>query len=551
MYQYDKTDSDFVHSRVAQFRDQVQRRLTGSLTEEEFKPLRLMHGVYLQLHAYMLRVAIPYGTLSARQLRALANIAEKYDRGYGHFTTRQNIQFNWLALVDIPDLLEELAEVDMHSIQTSGNCIRNITADPLAGVAADELADPRPSAELLRQWFNEHAEFSYLPRKFKIAVTGAALDRSALYFHDLGLRIVAYDNGAHGYEVIVGGGQGRTPMIGRVLNPFVAEHELLDYIEAILRVYNLYGRRDNKYKARIKILIHELGIENFAHSVVQELRRQPPRYEQYTRTELARISQDFSKHHYRAVAPRDDTARPIATSGEFEQWLKRNVEEHKVPGYAIAYVTLKNPETPPGDISAAQMRATADVAERYTGGELRITHTQNIVLPSVRKSDLFHLWSRLSLYNLASANHRLISDTIACPGLDYCSLANARSIPVAQAISARFQDLAQQREIGPLAVKISGCVNACGHHHVGDIGILGVEKSGKEFYQLTIGGRADERPAIGTRMGRALEANEIPAQIEKLTTYYLAHRTPQESFAATVQRLGSNRFKEALHATDR
>ena len=549
MYRYDEFDQQFVRERVAQFRDQVERHLAGRLTEEEFRPLRLMNGLYLQLHAYMLRVAIPYGTLSARQMRTLADIAETYDRGYGHFTTRQNIQYNWPRLRDVPDILQELAEVEMHAIQTSGNCIRNITADPFSGVAADEVEDPRPTAELLRQWSSLHPEFSFLPRKFKIAVTGCARDRAAIAAHDIGLRVVRNTTGATGYEIWVGGGQGRTPMIAKKLRDFLPKAALLPYLEAMMRVYNLYGRRDNKYKARIKILVHEVGIDEYARRVEEEFAALDSSSIAADADEVARIEAYFAPPAYERLPARSAALETATRNDEaFAAWVEVNVKPHKVPGYAIATVSLKPIGGVPGDATADQMRLLADAAARYGLDELRVTIEQNIVLPHVKQDDLYAVWKLLAAADLATANAGLITDIISCPGLDYCSLATARSIPVAQAISRRFVDPERQRLIGPLAIKISGCINACGHHHVGHIGILGLEKAGGESYQITLGGDPSENAAIGERLGPGLSAEETVDTIERLVEVYLANRLPGETFVAAYRRLGHNRFKEVLHA---
>ncbi|MBC8048710.1 MAG: nitrite/sulfite reductase, partial [Chitinophagales bacterium] len=481
MYQYDAFDSRFVRERVGQFRGQVERRLTGALSEEEFRPLRLMNGLYLQLHAYMLRVAIPYGTLSSLQMRQLGMIADKYDRGYGHFTTRQNIQYNWPLLKDVPDILDDLADVEMHAIQTSGNCIRNVTADPYSGVAADEVSDPRPFAELLRQWSSGHPEFSFLPRKFKIAVTGAPNDRAVIKFHDIGLRVVRNASGERGCEVWAGGGLGRTPMIGVKLADFVGEEDLIPYVEAIMRVYNSEGRRDNKYKARIKILVHETGADEFRQAVESEYARidrasMPP-----VTQELARIEAFFVPPPYEVC---DSASKALEgamlTEPDFARWVRVNTREHKVPGYAIALISLKPTGKAPGDATGDEMRSMADIADAHSLSELRVTAEQNIVLPYVKKHELFAVWQKLKAAGLASSNAELISDVVACPGLDYCALATARSIPIAQEITERFADGAMQETIGPIRIKISGCINACGHHHVGDIGILGLEKTGAE-----------------------------------------------------------------------
>jgi len=549
MYRYDEFDHRFVRDRVAQFRSQVERRLAGSLSDDEFRPLRLMNGLYLQLHAYMLRIAIPYGTLSSQQLRKLAHIAEAYDRGYGHFTTRQNIQFNWPRLRDVPDILDELADVEMHAIQTSGNCIRNITADPLAGVARDEIEDPRPVAELLRQWSSLHPEFSFLPRKFKIAVTGATHDRAAILAHDLGVRARRNDRGEIGYEISVGGGLGRTPMVAKILHEFVRRDLLLPYIEAVMRVYNLYGRRDNKFKARVKILVHEIGIDAMRREVETEFARIDPQTVAADPQELERISAYFAPPRYAALPPRSRAfEKAMAGNPEFARWTEVSVSQHKAPGYAAVTISLKPIGGIPGDATAAQMRAVADLAESYSFSEIRVTMQQNLVLPYVRQDDLFALWQQLAKVELATANAGLISDIVACPGLDYCSLATARSIPIAQLISRRFADPERQRQIGPLSIKISGCINACGHHHLGHIGILGLEKGGQESYQVTLGGDPLGGAAIGERLGPGLTAAETVDLIERLVGVYLADRQPGETFAEAHRRLGHAHFKEALHA---
>ena len=550
MYRYDEFDQAFVRQRVAQFRDQVARRLSGELSEEQFKPLRLMNGLYLQLHAYMLRVAIPYGTLSSRQMRRLADISRDYDRGYGHFTTRQNIQFNWSKLDDVPNILAKLAEVEMHAIQTSGNCIRNVTADPFSGAAADEIEDARIWCEIIRQWSTLHPEFSFLPRKFKIAVNGAAEDRAALRVHDIGLQLKQNDAGEVGFEVMVGGGQGRTPMIAKTIRSFLPKEELLSYLESILRVYNLLGRRDNKYKARIKILVHELGTEALANLVEHEWQQLREGYVNLPDAELARIARYFAPPDFKDAAETDsglDKARR-ADSG-FERWLERNVDVHKQPGYAIVTISLKPEGGVPGDIDADQMETVADLAQRFSYDELRATYQQNLVLPHVRKRDLYDVWSLLAAHRLAAPNHGLIGDIIACPGMDYCSLATARSIPVAQSISRRFDDLARQKDIGDLRLNISGCINACGHHHVGHIGILGLEKKGAENYQITLGGRSDKDAAIGEIIGPAFSAEEIADAVETVVNTYLDLRRPGERFVDAYARLGRDPFKERLYAT--
>ncbi len=547
MYRYDEFDSAFVRARVEEFRGQVARRLDGSLTEDEFKPLRLKNGVYLQLHAYMLRIAIPYGTLSAVQLRQLAVIAERYDRGYGHFTTRQNIQFNWPKLRDIPDILSLLADVEMHGIQTSGNCIRNVTADHFAGVAPDEIEDPRAVAELIRQWSTAHPEFSYLPRKFKVAVTGAARDRAVTAAHDIGLRIVRNAAGETGYTVLVGGGLGRTPMIGKVVRTFLPKADLLAYLEAVMRVYNLEGRRDNKYKARVKILVHEIGVEEFRARVEAEFAGLDGPGINADPAEVARIAAYFAPPAY-AKLPATSTklAARRASNPAFAEWVAVNTAPHVAPGYAAVTISLKGIGEAPGDITAVQMRAAADLAGRFSFNETRVTHLQNLVLPHVRQDDLFDVWQGLIASGLATANVGLITDIIACPGLDYCALATARSIPIAQAIAHRFADQARQRDIGELNIKISGCINACGHHHVGHIGILGLEKRGEESYQITLGGDATETAAIGEILGPGLSANEVPDAIERIVGVYLAQRYSGESFIAAVKRLGLAPFKAAF-----
>jgi len=546
MYQYDSIDRQLVDERVSQFRDQVERRIAGEITEDEFKPLRLMNGLYLQLHAYMLRVAIPYGILSSGQLRQLAYIAERFDRGYGHFTTRQNIQFNWPKLVETPDILAALAEVDMHAIQTSGNCIRNTTTDQFAGAAADEHADARIYAEMIRQWSTLHPEFSFLPRKFKIALNGAATDRAAVKVHDIGLNLVQDEKDGLGFEVVVGGGLGRTPVIGKIIRGYLPEADLLSYLEAILRVYNLLGRRDNKYKARIKILVNETGVEEFTRLVEAEwqgIKDGPLRLPQ---AEIDRI-----RDHFAAPAFEDCEDRvAYPDEADFNRWLDSNVSAHKQTGYAIVTISVKPTGGIPGDMTAAQMRAVADLSDRYSFGEIRVAHEQNLVLPHVRKDRLYVVWRALNDIDLGAANVGLIGDIIACPGLDYCALANARSIPVAQEISRRFNDIARQHDVGALSLNISGCINACGHHHVANIGILGVDKRGEEYYQVTLGGRADQRAAIGQIVGRAFSANEIADAVETIVETYLSERAADESFIDTYSRIGQDPFKEALYGTD-
>jgi sulfite reductase (NADPH) hemoprotein beta-component len=549
MYRYDEFDAAFVEDRTAQFSDQVRRRLSGELSEDQFRPLRLMNGLYLQLHAYMLRVAVPYGTLSSRQMRKLAYIARTYDRGYGHFTTRQNIQFNWPKLKDIPDILSELASVEMHAIQTSGNCIRNITTDQFAGAAADEIIDPRPVAEILRQWSSLHPEFSYLPRKFKIAMTGSPNDRAAIRFHDIGLQAATNAEGEVGWEVWVGGGLGRTPMIGKMINAYVPHEHLLSYLEAIMRVYNRYGRRDNKFKARIKILVHEEGLESIKGQVEAEFAEMRGGRLTLAREELDRIGAYFAPPPFELLPDtRVDVARERILDAAYGEWLDNNVTAHRQSGYASITVSLKPIGKPPGDASAEQMDAVADLAERYSFDELRVTHEQNLVLPHVRVVDLRAVYDGLVAAGLATGNAGLVTDMICCPGLDFCALANARSIPIAQSISERFAKAERQKQIGALKIKISGCINACGHHHVGHIGILGVEKKGGELYQITLGGDATEQAAVGRILGPGFVAEAVPDAIERLVDAYIARRTgPDESFIAAVRRLGDAPFKEALY----
>jgi sulfite reductase (NADPH) hemoprotein beta-component len=541
MYQYDKFDQALVDARVDEFRDQVKRRLAGEITEDQFKPLRLMNGLYLQLHAYMLRVAIPYGTMDSKQMRMLAHIARKYDRDYGHFTTRQNIQYNWIKLEECPDLLADLASVEMHAIQTSGNCIRNISSDQYAGAAADEVADPRPWAELLRQWSSFHPEFSYLPRKFKIAVIASKEDRAAMRLHDIGIELVKRD-GVLGGRVFVGGGMGRTPMIAPEINPFVEAEDLLSYIEACLRVYNRYGRRDNVYKARIKILVHELGADEYRRQVTEEFAHVKTLGIDPPLAEFDRISAFFAPPAYEVVSDEVDRSDP-----DFAVWLDQNVKAHKQPGYAIVNIALKPIGGIPGDASSAQIDVMADLAQRYSFDELRVTHAQNIVLPHVAKRDLHAIWSALTEAKLADANLDLITDIIACPGMDYCSLANARSIPVAQKIALRFADAERQRDIGELKLKISGCINACGHHHAGHIGILGVDKKGVENYQLTFGGSGAEDVSIGKIIGPGFDEDGVVDAVEKAVEKYKSIREGDERFLDTYRRVGVEPFKEAIY----
>ncbi len=543
MYEYDQYDQAMVDARVEEFRDQTRRRLAGELTEDQFKPLRLMNGLYLQLHAYMLRVAIPYGTLNSEQMKMLGHIARKYDRGYGHFTTRQNIQYNWIKLEDAPDILADLATVEMHAIQTSGNCIRNISSDQFAGAAADELTDPRPWAELLRQWSSFHPEFSYLPRKFKIAVIASDEDRAAMRLHDIGIQLVRNDAGELGAKFFVGGGMGRTPMIGPEIRDFVPADELIHYAEACLRVYNRYGRRDNKYKARIKILVHELGAEEYTRQVEEEFAHMKTLGLNPPVAELARITEFFQDPAYDSRA-RDELD---LTDPDFRIWVEQNTHPHKQTGYAIANISLKPTGGIPGDASADQIDLMADLAKEYSFDELRVTHAQNIVLPHVKKSDLYALWQKLDEAGLAPPNLDLISDMIACPGLDYCSLANARSIPVAQKIGERFADIGRQKELGELKLKISGCINACGHHHAGHIGILGVDRKGVENYQLSLGGSGAEDVSLAKITGPGFDEDGIVDAVEKVTDVYLRDRTNGERFVDTYRRIGMAPFKEALY----
>jgi sulfite reductase (NADPH) hemoprotein beta-component len=549
MYRYDEFDKSFVAARAAQFRDQVTRRLSGELDEEKFRPLRLMNGVYLQLHAYMLRIAIPYGTLSSRQMRKLAFIARRYDKGYGHFTTRQNIQFNWPALKDCPAILEELAEVEMHAIQTSGNCIRNVTADQFAGACADEIEDPRPYAEILRQWSSLHPEYSFLPRKFKIAVNGAAKDRAAIRVHDIGYQIVKNAMGEVGFSVYVGGGLGRTPLVAHKIRDFLPKEDLLAYTDAILRIYNLEGRRDNKYKARIKILVHEKGADVIRDEVEAEFANHRDAGLTLPQAEIDRIGAYFAPP---ALAARSAHSlafeRRKASDPAFARFAAQNVVVHKAPGYAIVNVSLKPIGGIPGDASADEMEAIADLAEEFSADEIRVAHEQNLVLPYVALDDLPELFDRLASHGLATANAGLVTDIISCPGLDFCALATARSIPVAQRISERFGDGARAQEIGELKINISGCINACGHHHVGHIGILGLEKSGAEAYQITLGGSADELCNVGTLTGRGFSSEEVVDAIETVVDTYLKYRVnPAEDFLAAYRRIGMAPFKEALY----
>jgi sulfite reductase (NADPH) hemoprotein beta-component len=543
MYKYDAYDHALVKERIAEFRDQVERRLDGRLTEDQFKPLRLMNGVYLQLHAYMLRVAIPYGTLNAPQVRTLGHIARRYDKGYGHFTTRTNIQFNWPALVDIPDILDALARVEMHAIQTSGNCIRNVTADPFAGAAADEIEDSRPWAEIIRQWSTFHPEFTFLPRKFKIAVNGAAEDRAGIRVHDIGLQIVRDDTGRAGFEVWVGGGQGRTPRLAQKIRDFLAPEDLLSYLTAILRVYNQHGRRDNLYKARIKILVEALGAEAFARQTEEEWDFIRDSELKLPAAEIARIRAFFGR-------PSVGKPRAIPATGKagFGQWLRRNRREHQVEGLSSVVISLKPIGGTPGDITADQLDAVANLAERYGFDEVRATPDQNLVLPHVRNEDLEAVWNGLVETGLATANAGLATDIVACPGLDYCSLANARSIPIAQAISGLIQAEGIADAVGDVTIKIDGCINACGHHHVAHIGVLGVDKRGEEFYQITLGGAFGNDASIGSIVGKGLAGEDVPGAIVRVLKTYLEIRDGSERFIDTLRRVGDEVFKESIYA---
>ena len=548
MYRYDAIDQEFVADRAAEFREQVNRRLAGEITEDQFKPIRLMNGLYLQLHAYMLRVAIPYGGLNSQKLRKLAHIARTYDKGYGHFTTRTNLQLHWIKLKDTPEILDHLAEVGMHAIQTSGNTIRNVTADPYAGATADELDDPRVWAEIIRQWSTLHPEFSYLPRKFKIAVTAAAKDRTAVKVYDIGLHLRRGRGGELGFEVMVGGGLGRTPHLSSTIREFLPTRHLLSYMEAILRVYNRHGRRDNIFKARIKILVASLGAEEFARQVEEEWAKTDTSRIDLPDTELARIRGDFTPQ-FETLPARSEAVEALkASDPAFARFLRRNVHPHKQPGYAIVDVSLKTPGLTPGDMTSEQMELVADLAERHSLDDVRVTYQQNLLLPHVKLDELPGVWRALAGAGLATANIDLITDIIACPGLDYCALANARAIPIAQHIAERFADPERAEEVGELNIKISGCINACGHHHVGHIGILGVDKKGEEFYQLTLGGSADDQAALGQMLGPALPAAKVAEAVEQMVEVYLRERQDGERFLDTFRRTGVAPFKEAVYA---
>ena len=550
MYRYDHYDHALVAERVAQFRDQTARFLSGALTEDEFRPLRLRNGLYIQRHAPMLRVAIPYGLLSSAQLRMLGRIAREYDRGYGHFSTRQNLQYNWPKLESVPDILQHLSTVEMHAIQTSGNCVRNITTDHFAGVAPDEIVDPRPFAEILRQWSTFHPEFNWLPRKFKIAVNGAEGDRVALLLHDIGLQFVRDGAGEVGIRVIVGGGMGRTPLIGHVINEFVPWRHMLTYVEAILRVYNRYGRRDNIWKARIKILVKSLGPEEFARQVEEEFAAHDAE-SIITDEELARVSAHFADPAYESLADVDaDYVQSLADSRAFARWAQRNVHAHKRPGYAAVTLSLKKTGIPPGDVTSEQMEFIAGLADRFSFGELRVSHEQNLILADVKKRDLFALWHAAKSQGLATPNVGLLTNIIACPGGDFCSLANAKSIPIAEAIQRRFDDLDYLHEIGELDLNISGCMNSCGHHHIGHIGILGVDKQGSEWYQVSIGGRQGANARLGDVIGPSFAAADMPDVVERLIETYLDHRHEDELFVDTVHRVGIAPFKQRVYAAE-
>jgi sulfite reductase (NADPH) hemoprotein beta-component len=550
MYRYDQYDHQIVKERVAQYRDQVRRRLSGELTEDEFRILRLQNGLYMQRHAYMLRIAVPYGLLSSTQLRKFAHIARTYDRGYGHFTTRQNIQFNWINLEQTPDILAELASVEMHAIQTSGNCVRNTTSDQFAGIAHDEIVDPRPYAEIIREWSTFHPEFAYLPRKFKIAINGALEDRAAIAMHDIGLSVLNNTQGEVGFRVLVGGGLGRTPILGSEIHDFLPWQHLLTYIEAILRVYNQHGRRDNIYKARIKILAKAIGIEEFRRQVNEEWENLKDGPGTLTNEELNRVAAYFTAPAYETL-PATDAAfeQHKAENKAFGNWLMRNVRQHKVPGYAAVTLSLKKTGTPPGDATAAQMDFVADLADKYSFGELRVTHEQNLVLSDVKVADLYTVWEAAKSQGLATPNIGLLTDMICCPGGDFCALANAKSIPIAEAIAERFDNLDFQHDIGEIDLNISGCINACGHHHIGNIGVLGVDKDGAEWYQVSLGGAQGNNAAVGKIIGPSFSAHQMPTVIERILEVYVRDRIEDERFIDTVQRVGVTPFKEHVYAT--
>ena len=544
MYKYNETDKKIVADRVEQFKEQVSRRLNGKLSEEEFKPLRLMNGVYLQLHAYMLRIAIPYGELSSFQLRSLANITKKFDRGYGHFTTRQNIQINWPKLIDIPKILDELSKVEMHAIQTSGNCIRNISSDHLAGINLEEVEDPRPWCEIIRKWSTFHPEFSFLPRKFKIAVTGSKNDRAAIELHDIGLRLIKYNKNI-GFEVFVGGGQGRTPVIAKKINKFIDKKYILSYLESILRVYNELGRRDNIYKARIKILVNEMGIEKFRKAVDREWKKIKKNYFILNKNEIGEIKKFFKLP--KLVKGLNSKVKNLHNS-EFSKWYEKNTLKHKIRGFRIVHISLKSKGKPPGDMTYLQMKNLSKLSEKYSYGEIRVSHEQNLILPHVKNEKLFELWDKLKECNLATSNIGSITDIICCPGMDYCALATARSIPISQKISKFFDDFKIQDLIGEMKIKISGCINACGHHHVGNIGILGLDRNGEEYYQITLGGSAKENSSIGKIVGPSFSSDKIIPAIKIIIDVYLKNRIDKsESFLKTLNRISIHPFKKALY----
>lgn len=550
MYRYDQYDHQIVKERIAQYRDQVRRRLSGELTEDEFRILRLQNGLYMQRHAYMLRIAVPYGLLSSTQVRMFGHIARKYDRGYGHFTTRQNLQFNWINLEETPDILAELASVEMHAIQTSGNCIRNTTSDEFAGVAADEIIDPRPYAEIIREWSTFHPEFAYLPRKFKIAINGAVEDRAATAVHDIGLHVIKNEQGEIGFRILVGGGMGRTPILGSEIRDFLPWQHAMTYMEAILRVYNQYGRRDNIYKARIKILVKAIGIEEFHRQVEAEWLDIKDGPGTLTVEELARVSAFFTMPAYASLPATDAAFEQAKTENKaFSNWLARNVKPHKVPGYAAVVLSLKKTGVPPGDATAEQLDFMADLADRYSFSELRVTHEQNVVLADVKISDLYTVWQEAKAHGLATPNIGLLTDIICCPGGDFCSLANAKSIPIAEAIAERFDNLDFQHDIGDIELNISGCINACGHHHVGNIGILGVDKDGAEWYQVSIGGAQGNESSIGKIIGPSFSAHQMPTVIERVLQVYVRDRIEDERFIDTARRIGVTPFKEHVYAT--
>lgn len=552
MYRYDEYDQTIVNERVKQYRDQVRRRLSGELKEEEFLPLRLQNGLYMQIHGYMLRIAVPYGLISSKQMRMFAHIARKYDRGYGHFTTRQNIQFNWLKLEDTPDILADLASVEMHGIQTSGNCVRNITSDEFAGVAPDEIVDPRPYAEILRQWSTFNPEFAYLPRKFKIAISGAKDDRAAIYAHDIGLAVTKNAQGEIGFRVLVGGGLGRTPIIGSEIRDFLPWQHVLTYVESILRVYNQYGRRDNKYKARIKILVKALGIDEFKRQVEADWVNIQDGPGTLTIEEVNRVASFFVDPAYETLPGHDSRLNEFkADSRSFSHWMAKNVLPHRVPGYAIVVLSLKKPGNAPGDATAEQMDAVADLADRYSFGELRITHKQNLVLADVRQKDLISLWQEATRYELTTPNIGMLTDMISCPGAEFCTLANARSIPLAKLIAERFEDLDYLYDIGEISINISGCVNACGQHHIGNIGITGVEKKDHdEWYQVSIGGSEGNDSSIGKILGPSFTFYQVPEVIERLIQVYQRERIDGERFIDTVRRIGHAPFKDHVYASE-